>query len=87
MLIDDRLLRFDDGVWHAVEELADLTVPPTIQLLLAARLDRLDTEERAAIERGAVEGKVFHTGAVARCRKNDCARTCPHGSSPWRGRS
>ena len=65
MLIDDRLLRFEDGVWHAVEELADLTVPPTIQLLLAARLDRLDTEERAAIERGAVEGKVFHTGAVA----------------------
>ena len=65
MLIDDRLLRFEDGVWHAVEELADLTVPPTIQLLLAARLDRLDAEERAAIERGAVEGKVFHTGAVA----------------------
>ena len=27
--------------------------------------DRLDAEERAAIERGAVEGKVFHTGAVA----------------------
>jgi tetratricopeptide (TPR) repeat protein len=39
-------------------------VPPTIHLLLAARLDRLDAEERAVIERGAVEGKVFHTGAV-----------------------
>ena len=47
------------------EDLADLTVPPTIQLLLAARLDRLDAEERAVIERGAVEGKVFHAGAVA----------------------
>src|SRR6185436_11480568 len=33
--------------------------------LLAARLDRLDAEERSVIERGAVEGKVFHTGAVA----------------------
>jgi tetratricopeptide (TPR) repeat protein len=42
-----------------------VTVPPTIQLLLAARLDRLDAEERAVIERGSVEGKVFHTGAVA----------------------
>ncbi|MGZ8580164.1 MAG: adenylate/guanylate cyclase domain-containing protein [Actinomycetota bacterium] len=64
MLIDDGLLRFEGGAWRAVDDLADLTVPPTIQLLLAARLDRLDAEERAVIERGAVEGKVFHTGAV-----------------------
>jgi tetratricopeptide (TPR) repeat protein len=40
-------------------------VPPTIQLLLAARIDRLDAEERAVMERGSVEGKVFHSGAVA----------------------
>jgi class 3 adenylate cyclase/tetratricopeptide (TPR) repeat protein len=65
MLIDDRLLRLEDGAWRAVEDLADVTVPPTIHLLLAARLDRLDAEERGVIERGAVEGKVFHAGAVA----------------------
>ena len=64
MLIDDGLLRFDGQVWRAAEDLAHLTVPPTIQLLLAARLDRLDAEERAVVERGAVEGKVFHAGAV-----------------------
>ena len=64
MLIDDGLLRFDGQMWRAAENLADLTVPPTIQLLLAARLDRLDAEERAVMERGAVEGKVFHAGAV-----------------------
>jgi class 3 adenylate cyclase/tetratricopeptide (TPR) repeat protein len=64
MLIDDGLLRFEEGAWRAVEDLAQVTVPPTIQLLLAARLDRLDAEERAVIERGAVEGKVFHAGAV-----------------------
>jgi class 3 adenylate cyclase/tetratricopeptide (TPR) repeat protein len=65
MLIDDGLLRFEDGEWRSVEDLANVTVPPTIHLLLAARLDRLDAEERAVIERGAVEGKVFHSGAVA----------------------
>jgi class 3 adenylate cyclase/tetratricopeptide (TPR) repeat protein len=65
MLIDDGLLRFEAGEWRAVEDLEQVTVPPTIQLLLAARLDRLDAEERAVIERGAVEGKVFHAGAVA----------------------
>ncbi len=64
MLIDDGLLRFDGQMWRAAEDLADLTVPPTIQLLLAARLDRLDAEERAVMERGAVEGRVFHAGAV-----------------------
>ena len=65
MLIDDGLLRFEDGAWRSVEDLANVTVPPTIHLLLAARLDRLDAEERAVIERGSVEGKVFHSGAVA----------------------
>jgi class 3 adenylate cyclase/tetratricopeptide (TPR) repeat protein len=65
MLIDDGLLRFEDGAWRSALDLANVTVPPTIHLLLAARLDRLDAEERAVIERGAVEGKVFHTGAVA----------------------
>ena len=64
MLIDDGLLRFEDGSWRPVEDLANVTVPPTIQLLLAARLDRLDAEERGVMERGSVEGKVFHAGAV-----------------------
>ncbi len=42
----------------------DVMVPPSIQALLAARLDQLDASERAVLERGAVEGKVFHRGAV-----------------------
>ena len=41
-----------------------LAVPPTIQALLAARLDQLPPTERSALERGAVEGQVFHQGAV-----------------------
>src|SRR5439155_23191569 len=43
---------------------ADMAVPPTIQALLQARLDRLGGDERTVIERGAVEGKIFHRGAV-----------------------
>jgi class 3 adenylate cyclase/tetratricopeptide (TPR) repeat protein len=64
MLIDERLLRLEDGTWRPAHDLAEVTVPPTIQLLLAARLDRLDGDERSVIERGAVEGKIFHTGSV-----------------------
>jgi class 3 adenylate cyclase/predicted ATPase len=42
----------------------DVAVPPTIHALLAARLDQLDPAERGVLERGAVEGRVFHRGAV-----------------------
>jgi class 3 adenylate cyclase/tetratricopeptide (TPR) repeat protein len=42
----------------------DVVVPPTVQALLAARLDQLDGDEREVLERGAVEGQVFHRGAV-----------------------
>jgi class 3 adenylate cyclase/tetratricopeptide (TPR) repeat protein len=42
----------------------DVAVPPTIQALLTARLDQLDPAERAVLQRGAVEGRVFHRGAV-----------------------
>jgi len=40
-------------------------VPPTIQALLAARLDQLDPTERSVLECGSVEGRTFHRGAVA----------------------
>jgi class 3 adenylate cyclase len=42
----------------------EIEVPPTLRALLAARLDQLDPPERGVLERGAVEGEVFHRGAV-----------------------
>jgi class 3 adenylate cyclase/tetratricopeptide (TPR) repeat protein len=42
-----------------------VTLPPTIQALLTARLDRLDPGEREVLQRAAVVGKDFWPGAVA----------------------
>ncbi len=42
----------------------DVTVPPTIHALLAARLDQLDVMERNVLQRGSVEGRVFHRGTI-----------------------
>jgi predicted ATPase len=42
----------------------ELSIPPSIHALLAARLDRLEPEERAVIERASVIGKEFWRGAV-----------------------
>ena len=39
-------------------------LPTSLNALLGARLDQLDPEERDALERGAVEGELFHQGAV-----------------------
>jgi class 3 adenylate cyclase/predicted ATPase len=43
----------------------EVFVPPTVQALLAARVDQLGPTERAVLERAAVEGRVFHREALA----------------------
>src|SRR6266540_3764382 len=59
------LLERRNGGWVAAGDLTQVAVPPTIQALLAARLDRLGDQERGVIERASVEGRIFHLGAVA----------------------
>jgi class 3 adenylate cyclase/tetratricopeptide (TPR) repeat protein len=68
----DRILSAADGNPLFVEEMVallqetgDVRVPSTVQALLQARIDQLGGEERAVVERGAVEGEIFHRGAVA----------------------
>jgi class 3 adenylate cyclase/tetratricopeptide (TPR) repeat protein len=39
-------------------------IPPTIQALIAARLDRLPSDERAVIERASIIGKEFWRNAI-----------------------
>ena len=43
----------------------DLAVPPTIQALLAARLDRLTRDERLAVECASIQGQEFRQDALA----------------------
>ncbi len=64
MLIDEGLLTRSNGDWVPTGDLEAVTVPPTIQALLSARIDRLGPIERAVMERSSIEGKVFHRGAV-----------------------
>jgi class 3 adenylate cyclase len=42
----------------------EVEVPPTLKALLTARLDQLDEPERRVLERGSVEGEIFHRGSV-----------------------
>jgi class 3 adenylate cyclase/tetratricopeptide (TPR) repeat protein len=65
MLVDEGILRPAAGVWTTAGDLTRLTIPPTINALLSARLDRLDDRERAVVERASVVGRVFWWGAIA----------------------
>ena len=62
-LVEEGRLRRQDGHWVA-DDLGDLRLPPSIQALLTARLDRLEDAERAVLERAAVAGQVFDQSAV-----------------------
>ncbi len=42
----------------------DVDVPASLRALLATRLDQLEAPERAVLEHGAIEGEIFHRGAV-----------------------
>jgi class 3 adenylate cyclase/tetratricopeptide (TPR) repeat protein len=70
MLIDDGILVREASRWIAAGDITAFPIPPTIQALLAARLDQLTGHERAAIEPAAVEGKVFHESSVAMLTPN-----------------
>ena len=43
---------------------SEVEVPPSLRALLVARLDQLDGAERRVLERGAIEGELFHRGTV-----------------------
>jgi class 3 adenylate cyclase len=69
----ERILQAAAGNPLFVEEMAamleqsedgDVSVPPTIHALLAARLDQLGRDERTVLEHGAIEGEIFHRGGV-----------------------
>ena len=65
MLIETRALRQDEGRWVRGSNYAEIAIPPTIQALLEARLDRLGRDERATVEPASVIGVQFALPAVA----------------------
>jgi len=65
MLLDDGHLRRVDGGVEVAGAIERVELPPTIQALLTARLDRLSNAERGVVERASIEGQVFHLGALA----------------------
>ncbi|MBA3738624.1 MAG: AAA family ATPase, partial [Actinobacteria bacterium] len=64
MLVDEGHLRQDGDTWVVGDNLLALSVPPTITGILEARLERLSASERDVLERGSIEGRMFHWSSV-----------------------
>ena len=77
MLIDEGALVATSDGWSASTDLPSIAVPPTIQALLAARLDRLAPDERSAAERASVVGRVFEQPAVVALTPADARSEIP----------
>jgi class 3 adenylate cyclase/tetratricopeptide (TPR) repeat protein len=72
-LIDDGALRESAAGWALTQAIEDVELPRSIQSLIAARLDGLPEDEKAALQDAAVVGRVFWAGAVARLTGRDPA--------------
>ncbi|MEA2425963.1 MAG: hypothetical protein QOH13_2373, partial [Thermoleophilaceae bacterium] len=70
-LVEQGRLQRDGGRWVATHGLQALTTPPDIHALLAARVDRVPTEERAALEVASVVGERFWSEAARAIRGED----------------
>jgi class 3 adenylate cyclase/tetratricopeptide (TPR) repeat protein len=76
------LVKAGDGTWQATAGLPDVRVPPSIAVLLAARLERLVANERTVAELASVVGRVFEAGAVSALAPEELR---PEVSSSLRG--
>jgi len=64
MLVDNGVVQQVDGAWVAAGTDGEISIPPTIQALLEARLDKLERGERAAAEPASVIGMEFQRLAL-----------------------
>ena len=64
MLQETGAIRREGDRWVSTRASSELAIPPTVQALVAARLDALGAEERAVIEPAAVIGLSFAEEAI-----------------------
>jgi class 3 adenylate cyclase/tetratricopeptide (TPR) repeat protein len=64
MLVDDGVITRAGRGWELAIDSEAVDVPPTIQSLLASRIERMPTDERRLVEMASVVGTEFALGAL-----------------------
>ncbi len=73
MLLDDGRLLRDGERFRMVDPEAPLAVPQSLHALVAARLDALETDDRALLQDASVLGKTFRVTALSAVSGRDAA--------------
>ena len=80
-LVETKALVGERGAYRLAKALTDIQVPPTVQVILAARIDRLSPEEKRLLQSAAVIGKdvpFILLAAIAEEREEDLRRGLAH---------
>jgi class 3 adenylate cyclase/tetratricopeptide (TPR) repeat protein len=64
-LVEDGTLSGDSGSCRLTRPIDEIRVPPSVQAVLAARIDRLPTDEKQLLQTAAVLGRAFATAVLA----------------------
>ena len=82
MLVEDGQIRQTDDGWDFADGLAEVPLPPTVQALVAARLDLLAPGDRLLAEVASVIGRTFGDDELAALDGSgaDADRAGPRGS-------
>jgi predicted ATPase len=63
-LMDKGYLSFRNRVWEATRETIEVTIPPTVQGVIASRIDHLEPDERDVLQTASVIGQTFYVGIL-----------------------
>jgi tetratricopeptide (TPR) repeat protein len=70
-LVEDGTLAGAPGTYRLTRLLADVRVPPSVQAVLAARIDRLPPDQKDVLQTAAVIGRTFSADVLARAVDRD----------------
>jgi class 3 adenylate cyclase/tetratricopeptide (TPR) repeat protein len=70
-LVENGSLEGDEGAYRLARPIEELAIPPTVQAVLAARIDRLAEREKLVLQTAAVVGSEFSEPVLARVVHRD----------------
>jgi len=68
-LVEKGTLTHDNGKWILIRPIGETDIPPTVQGLISARLDRLEGEMKRLLQEASVIGRAFLLEVLKRITK------------------
>jgi tetratricopeptide (TPR) repeat protein len=70
-LVEENIIRTDDGVWKLTLSLEDISIPPKVYHVIERRLDRVEKEYRRVLDFASVIGETFSSDTLTSALKQE----------------